>query len=273
MFSGQTVLLTGATDGIGLASAHMFAEQGADLLIMGKDARRGTLVRDRLIAQTGNSSVRLFVADFRDLSAVRQVVSDIVAETDHLDVIIANAAVFMPRRELSVDGFEITFAVNHLAHFFLITELLPLLSAAETARIVVVSSMIHAGFIDFDHLNGEVSYSGSSAYSLSKLCNLLFAVELAQRTKQEAITVNALHPGVIDTKLLRAGWGAGGASPVEGAKRILFLAGSRDVKDITGCYFMNDRAVSPAAIVADAAVRERLWNISEQMIKPFRRQV
>ena len=122
--------------------------------------------------------------------------------------------------------------------------------------------MIHANNIDFENLNGEKYYSGESAYSLTKLCNILFTNELSLKLKNHHITVNALHPGVINTKLLRAGWGKFGSSAAEGAKRILYLADSDEVKNITGKYFMNDKPVRSADITYDKNIRKKLWDIS-----------
>ncbi len=158
--------------------------------------------------------------------------------------------------------------VNYLSAFTLTLSLLDLLKKADNAKIINVSSMVHAGSIDFGNLNAEKSYSGDSAYSLSKLCNILFSYELAERLKSQNILVNALHPGVINTKLLRAGWGAFGSSTIEGAKRILFLA-KDGAEAVTGKYFEQDRAVKSAQISYDEAARRQLWKISISWANQF----
>jgi NAD(P)-dependent dehydrogenase (short-subunit alcohol dehydrogenase family) len=153
--------------------------------------------------------------------------------------------------------------INHLAPFSLTHQVLDLLYQSKKARIINVSSMIHSHSIDFDNLNGEKFYSGDNAYSLTKLMNILFTYALSEKLQKSAITVNALHPGVINTKLLRAGWGAMGGDAIEGAQRIFYLAHSEKLTGITGKYFMNDKATPSAPISYDKTVQKRLWEISD----------
>ncbi len=184
-----------------------------------------------------------------------------------LKVLINNAGVFEQSKRLSKDGYEMTFAVNHLAHFALTLLVLPLLSKNQPSRIISVSSMAHSYDIDFSNLQGEKGYSGYTAYSYSKLANILFTFELAERLKNLGlnITVNCLHPGVIGTKLLRKGWGIGGGSVEEGARMSVYLAESDDVSNITGEYFRDMRVSSPAEVAYDREVRKKLWEISEKL--------
>jgi NAD(P)-dependent dehydrogenase (short-subunit alcohol dehydrogenase family) len=168
-------------------------------------------------------------------------------------------------RRVSADGYELTFAVNHLAPFLLTNLLLDLILRSSPARIVNVSSMVHSGAaIDFDDLQMERGYSGQRAYSRSKLANILFTYALARRLLGTGVCVNALHPGVIDTKLLRTNY-AGGLPPEEGAKTSVYLALSPDVEKVTGGYFVDGRQTRSSPLTYAEEVQERLWKISEEM--------
>lgn len=257
----KTVLITGSTDGIGRQTALELAAMGARVIVHGRrEERCQKTVRD-IHGGNPQAQVDWICADLSSLAQVRHMTVEISKKYERLDVLINNAGVFEAQRRLSSDGYEMTFAVNHLAHFLLTILLLDTIKQ----RIINVSSMAHAAQMDFDNLQGEQSYSGYSAYARSKLANILFTVELAERLKSSGVTVNCLHPGVINTKLLRAGWGMGGASLPEGARTSVYLASSPDVADVTGKYFVNRRVASPPAIVNDAATRRRLWQISEKL--------
>ncbi|MEA3451532.1 MAG: SDR family NAD(P)-dependent oxidoreductase, partial [Bacteroidota bacterium] len=262
----KIILLTGATDGIGKQAAFELAEKKAILLMHGKNIEKGLKIKDEIILKTGNKNVEYFNADFTSFDDIKQFSENIHNKFSHIDILINNAGIYESQKVILKNGIEKNFMVNHLAMFSLTLELLNLLKKAENARIINVSSMIHANNIDFDNLNGEKHYSGSNAYSLTKLCNILFTVELSSILKNENITVNAMHPGVINTKLLKVGWGAMGSSTSEGAERILYLANSDDVKNSTGKYFMNDRITKPANICDDKNVRRVLWEISSEYL-------
>jgi len=172
----------------------------------------------------------------------------------------------MKNRELSQDGFEMTFAVNHLAHFLLTDLLLDLIKKSGYSRVINVASMAHASEIYFDNLQHEKFYEGYSAYALSKLCNILFTYELAEKLSGSKTTVNCLHPGVIRTKLLHAGWGFGGSELNEGSKTPVHLATSQEVEKITGKYFVNCAQSNSSDISYNQEKRKLLWEISEKMI-------
>ena len=186
-----------------------------------------------------------------------------------LDVLINNAGVYSSEKKFTKDGIELTFGVNHLAHFLLINLILELMLKSKEGRIINVSSMIHANSIDFDNLQGEKYYDGSYAYSLSKLCNVLFTYKLADELKGSNITVNCLHPGVINTKLLRAGWGGGGASVEQGAKTSVYLAVSDEVSGKTGNYYMNMKAVRSHDITYNKEIQDKCWNVSMKLVSEF----
>ncbi len=260
----KTILVTGATDGIGRATVKALAEAGNRIIIHGRDENRCKALAGELQKVNPGINPACHCADFSSLKEVKKFAEKIKESFSALDVLINNAGVFESQRKLSRDGFEYTFAVNHLSHFFLTLELMPLLNKSGAGRVVTVSSMAHSSQIDFDNLQGEKHYSGYEAYGLSKLCNILFAFELAERF--ENVTSNALHPGVISTKLLHAGWGMGGGPVAKGAETSVYLAVSGEVTGVTGKYFADKREESPAGICYDRGVRKKLWDISSRLV-------
>ena len=262
MLKNKIVLLTGSTDGIGKQTAYKLAQNGAGLLMHGKDIKKGKRVRDEIIRKTQNKNVYYFNADFTSFSEIEKLSNEIHNQFLHIDVMINNAGIYENKKKILENGIEKNFMVNHLAGFLLTLKLLDLLKKSSEARIINVSSMIHAGDIDFENLNAEKHYSGNYAYSLTKLCNILFTYELSDILQNENITVNALHPGVINTKLLQAGWGAMGSSTDEGAERIFYLANSEEVKNISGKYFMKNKSVKSSEISYNKTIRKKLWDIS-----------
>jgi len=267
MVNNKIVLLTGATDGIGKQAAFALAEMGAILLMHGKDSNKGEKIRSQIFSRTGNPNVHYFNADFTSFDEVSKLSVGIHNEFLHIDILINNAGVYENDKIILDSGIEKSFMVNYLAPFSLTLQLLDLLEKSENARIINVSSMIHASTIDFENLFGDKYFSGDNAYSLSKLCNILFTNELSSQLSDKKITVNSLHPGVINTKLLRAGWGGFGDSTTEGARRLIYLAESDDVKGVTGKYFMNDSITSSSPISNDKQVMKKLWDISLNYIK------
>jgi NAD(P)-dependent dehydrogenase (short-subunit alcohol dehydrogenase family) len=262
MPNNKIILLTGATDGIGKQTAFELAERNTVLLMHGKNIDKGFGIRDEIITKTANNNIFYFNADFLSFKEIEELSNNIHKRFSHIDILINNAGIYENEKIILDTGIEKNFMVNHLAAFFLTLQLLDLLKKSKNARIINVSSMIHASSIDFGNLNCEKYYSGDYAYSLTKLCNVLFTYELSSKLKDENITVNTLHPGVINTKLLRAGWGGGGNLTIEGAKRILYLVYSDDVKNISGKYFMNDSPTKSANISYDKNIRKKLWDMS-----------
>ncbi|MGQ0600302.1 MAG: SDR family oxidoreductase [Anaerolineales bacterium] len=264
----KTILITGATDGIGKQAALELAQLGHRVLLHGRNPARGQAVLDEIRAATGNTTLEYFNADLSSLAQVRQLAAEVQAKHARLDVLINNAGVFMNERVLSEDGFEMTFAVNHLAHFLLTNLLLDPLRRSAPARIIVVASQVHSsGRIDFGDLQLARRFDGYAAYANSKLANMLFSYELATRLHGAPVTVNGLHPGVIATKLLHEGWGGGGggARVGAGATTIVYLATSLEVEGVTGHYFVDRREAQSSAASRDRQLQRELWGVSAQL--------
>ncbi|NOX85103.1 MAG: SDR family oxidoreductase [Chlorobi bacterium] len=258
----KRILVTGATDGIGKQTAFNLAEMGYEVILHGRNEKRGRQVMEEIARQTGNKNLHYFNADFTDFREIEKMAVEIRASFKELDVLLNNAGVYEDHRIVLPNGFEKTFMVNHLAPFSLTLQLLDLIGKAEEGRIVNVASVAQAGTIDFDNLNGEKYYDGYNAYALSKLENVLFTYKLARELEDTHITANCLHPGVIGTKLLHAGWGVGGAPVEEGARNEVYVATSPELKGVSGRYFVNRRESRSAAVAYDTKVQDRLWEIS-----------
>ena len=262
----KTILITGATDGIGRQTALELAEMGATVLIHGRNAAKGEKTVKHIIEETGNRKIFLHIADLSSQYEIRRLAQEITNKYSRLDVLINNAGVFMKNRELTEDNIEMTLAVNNLAPFLLTFLLLDLLKKSSPSRIINVSSASHLrSKLDFDNLQGEKHYDGYDSYSISKLGILLFTYELADKLKDTGVTVNALHPGVIATKLLSMAFNLNGDSPIEGASTPVYLASSEDLKDVTGKYFVKKEEVSSSRLSYDAGMQRHFWQICEKL--------
>ena len=277
---GKTCLITGGSDGIGYAAARELAQLGATVLIVGRNAMKTATAVERIIEETDNGAVRYLLADLSSLGDVRRLAAQVKEGIPRLDVLVNNAgAIFLSHRR-SVDGIEMTFALNHLGHFLLTTLLLDLLRDSAPARIVNVSSGAHfsAGNFRLEYLPRPGSNGGYRAYGRSKLCNILFTYELARRLEGSGVTVNALHPGLVRTNIARNNGllgrvvnffiGARGVDAVKGAKTLNYLATSPEVEGLTGKYFVDRRAVPSSALSYDDGLASDLWELSERLTKP-----
>jgi NAD(P)-dependent dehydrogenase (short-subunit alcohol dehydrogenase family) len=263
--TGKTVVITGATSGIGLVVAETLSRMGADLVLVARDPAKGEPLATRLKA-------RVLYADLSSLADIRRVAGDIRAMAPRLDVLLNNAGAIFARRETTADGLERTFALNHMA-YYLLTRLLRDRFGRE-ARIINVASGAHrTATLDFADLQTARGYSGWLAYRRSKLANILFTRALAQRLAGSGITANALHPGFVATSFgdnnrgifrfgVRLAKRFGAILPEAGAETPVYLASSPDVAGLSGLYFDKCKARAPAAAALDDAAAERLWNSS-----------
>jgi retinol dehydrogenase 12 len=272
---GKVCVVTGATSGIGLVTAQALAQQGATLVVVARDPKRGAATVSRIQQEAGHSAVEMMLADLSVQAQVRRLASAIHQRFTRLDVLINNAGALFSRRRLSQDGLEMTFALNHLAYFLLTNLLLDLLQAAGPARVVNVSSEAHRhARLDLSDLQGEHGYSGWRAYAGSKLANILFTYELARRLEETGIVTNALHPGFVATNFARNNRSLTAAlfrvlqlvaiRPEEGAQTVIYLASSPEVEGTTGKYFVRQQASRSSQVSYDRATAERLWHVSAE---------
>ena len=275
--SGKIALVTGATAGIGLITAEALARMGATLVIVSRNEQKCQDVVAQIQANTGNTRVEYIAGDLSAMAQVRNVATEFLRRYDRLHILVNNAGAFINDRQVSVDGFEMTFALNHLNYFYLTQLLLDTLIASAPARIVNVSSDAHrGGKINFDDLMSEKSYSGFGVYSMTKLANVLFTNELAQRLEDSGVTANSLHPGFVATNFGKNNGGIVGffmpvvqlfaLSPEKGAETSIHLAASPDIEGVTGKYFSKKIPVQPAKAALDVATQRRLWEASETLI-------
>ena len=267
----KTILITGATDGIGKQTAIELARQGAKVLVHGKDKARGARVLDEINRDNCNEKLVLYLADFSSFADIKRMAEEIKREQSDLHVLVNNAGTFSKEKLLTKDGLEMTFAVNHLAPFLLTMLLLDLLKASAPARIVNVSSGAHRNIteVDFRNLQAERSYDGFDAYSLSKLGNILFTNELANRLESSGVTANSLHPGVISTKMQRASYDLDGEDVEEGARTSVYLAASPEVEGMTGKYFSRMAEKPTSDLAQDKALQEKFWKLSEELLAGY----
>jgi NAD(P)-dependent dehydrogenase (short-subunit alcohol dehydrogenase family) len=274
--AGRTVLITGATSGIGRATALGLARMGAHLAITGRDRVRTEDAAREIRA--GGGRVDLFIADLSSQTELRELAEQVLQSLSRIHVLINNVGGYFDTRHTTADGLERTFALNHLAPFLLTNLLLEKLKQSASARVVTVSSNAHAtGRIDFRDLQGEGSYSGARAYSQSKLANVLFSYELARRLKGTSVTANALQPGMVSTS-----FGAEDPatvqrifipflrpfmkSPAQGAAASLHLASAPELEQVTGRYFANRHAKKSSERSYDQAAAARLWQLSADLV-------
>ncbi|NIW45894.1 MAG: SDR family NAD(P)-dependent oxidoreductase [Gammaproteobacteria bacterium] len=271
---GKICLVTGASSGIGLATSWQLARMGATVVMVARNDERGEAALAKVIEKSGNPNTHLLMADFASLPQVRSLAQKFQAQFPALHVLINNAAIVPLERQVSEDEYELQFAVNHLAPFLLTNLLLPLMKTSQPARIINVSSMVHSwGSIDFDDLQSKRGYSASNVYAMTKLANMLFTTQLDSMLKGTDITVNSLHPGVIDTKLYKNYMGAGGPGDAgdseleRGAATTVYLASSNEVAGVSGKYFSQQQEREPSAASQNSETAQHLWKVSARMVE------
>jgi NAD(P)-dependent dehydrogenase (short-subunit alcohol dehydrogenase family) len=268
------VVITGATGGIGLAAARRLAALGAELTIVGRSEERA-----RRAAQSIARPVDVLLADLGSQASVRHLAEEILRRYPRLEVLVNNAGAIYSSRKLSVDGIELTWAVNHLAPFLLTTLVLDRLIESAPARIITTASAAHyRAQIPFDDLRADRGYRavGYRRYSETKLANIMFTRELARRLQGTGVTANCFHPGFVGSgfnanngPLMRLAMTVGrlfARSPDQGAETLVWLADSPEVSQSSGAYFMDKREVRPAHAARDDAAARRLWAVSEQQV-------
>jgi NAD(P)-dependent dehydrogenase (short-subunit alcohol dehydrogenase family) len=276
---GKICLITGATSGVGRATACGLAEMGAIVIGVGRDQTRCDQAAAEIRQVSGNRQVEFLLAELSDQEQVRQLAEKFQARYSRLDVLVNNAGAFFLRRKLSAQGIEMTLALNHLSYFLLTNLLLEQIMVSKPARIVNVASGVHSkGQIHFDDLNLTKRYNGWKAYCQSKLANVLFTYELVRRIDDSSIAINALTPGMVPTRigqnigpvlkhLVRFVQSLGGKTPEEGADTMIYLGSAEDAGAFRGKFFMDGEAVESSKTSYDKTVGKRLWEESERMTK------
>ena len=271
----KRIVITGATNGIGLAAVEKLAATGALLTIVARDEQKADATAERLRAAGGEVDVLL--ADLGVQASVRRLADELLERYPRIDVLVNNAGAMFASRRLSPDGVELTWALNHLAPFLLTNLLTDLLVASAPARVVTVSSNAHTrATLDLDDPQFERrGYAAFTVYGQSKLANILFTLELAERLQGRGVTANCLHPGFVRSQfgmrtngLLAAGIRVArlfAITPEQGARTSIYLATSPEVADVTGRYFVNRRVATPRPQATDAELARRLWDASERM--------
>jgi NAD(P)-dependent dehydrogenase (short-subunit alcohol dehydrogenase family) len=279
---GKTVVVTGGNSGIGFETAAALASMGARVLITARNADKGRAAVASITQRLqGEGQVQLVVFDLADLVSVRRGAAEILDQTPRLDVLVNNAGLVLTERAETVDGYEATFAINHLGPFLLTNLLLDRMTESAPSRIVNVASTAHNAArkgIPFDDLQSTHGYRGMRVYGQSKLANILFTLELSRRFGDKGITANSLHPGTV-----RTGYGGDGdargllafgikiaspffLSPAKGARTSVYLASSPEVDGVSGKYFVKCKPRSPRRWARDSEAGRQLWQVSEDLV-------
>jgi NAD(P)-dependent dehydrogenase (short-subunit alcohol dehydrogenase family) len=277
---GKTVVVTGANSGVGRATAEALARAGATTVMTARSKERGERALSDLRASTGSDRMRLVVFDLGDLVSVGEGAEEILEHCPQIDVLVNNAGLVLSRRSETKDGYESTFAINHLGPFYLTRLLTSRLKASAPARVVNVASVAHRGArrLDFDDLQTTKGYAAMKAYSRSKLANILFTNELAERLGPFGVTANSVHPGTVASGFAQDDDAKGFLSfglklikpfiltPERGARTSVYLASSPEVAGVTGQYFVKCRLRQTSEGAQDSAAAQLLWTLSEQLI-------
>jgi NAD(P)-dependent dehydrogenase (short-subunit alcohol dehydrogenase family) len=280
---GKTVLITGASAGIGKRTAEKLAAVGTELILVARNKEKTEAVAAEIRSKNPGSQTHVFIADLSLPSEVLRVSKEILQSVPKLDVLLNNAGAFFAKKTMTREGHEATFALNHLSYFLLTNKLLPLLEKSPGARIVNTASQAHVGAdIDFDNLQGERKYSGWKAYQVSKLENILFTYELANRLQSSGIpvTVNALHPGFVNSQFGENNSGFLGTAlgiakkmfaidEDRGSETSFYLCTSKDLDGVTGKYFDECRLKTSSPQSRNVESQKILWEITEKILSPY----
>jgi NAD(P)-dependent dehydrogenase (short-subunit alcohol dehydrogenase family) len=277
----KTILITGPTSGIGKATAFMLAAQGHHLVLLARDEKKVSLLKYEILLDYPQTKIDIVLIDLASLASVIKAAEEIKTKFPKIDVLLNNAGGIVNEKQTTVDGYEYTFAMNHLGHFALTNALIEQLKANTEARVINVSSEAHKmGKLDFsDLMFDKAEYSAAKAYGNAKLCNIYFTNELADRLKGTGITVNALHPGVVNTGFgndLTGFWKGVLAfirpfmrTPEKGAETSVYLATSDEVKGKTAGYYKDKKLAKTTELAQDRTIGKKLWDVSEQLLHIF----
>jgi NAD(P)-dependent dehydrogenase (short-subunit alcohol dehydrogenase family) len=270
---GKVCLVTGSSSGLGKATALGLAQLGATVILGCRDKQRGEAALAEIKAASGNQVVELMLVDLSLIQSVRSMVEEFGKKYDRLDVLINNAGVFKNRRIVTVDGFEIMFATNHLGPFLLTNLLLDRLKNTASSRILSITAPSTTQ-LDFDDLQGEKKFNAYTAFGASKMCNLLFTYELTRQLEGTRVTANAIHPGLVKSGLMREAaapirWFTYliSTSPQKAAQTPVYYASSPAVEGITGKFFKDRQAIDSSPYSKDQEVQKRLWDVSAALTK------
>ncbi|MEA2042332.1 MAG: SDR family NAD(P)-dependent oxidoreductase [Bacteroidota bacterium] len=264
----KRVLITGATDGIGKQLAFDLAAKGYRITLHGRNNKRLEASHRQITETYPETDIILLNADFADLKQTAQVFEKYKDTYGMPDILINNAGTIIKEKNITADGYEENFQVNYLAPFLLTKLLTEGEDFSEEHRIINVSSMIHANELDFDNLNAEKSFNPNAVYATVKLCNILFTNKLVREFEGTKLVTASVHPGVIDTKLLRTQWG-GGAPVKEGSENVLYTVDAEALRYLPGAYVLNRRPMEPSPIAHNKEVQDNLWIISMEMLKGY----
>jgi retinol dehydrogenase-12 len=276
---GKVCLVTGATAGIGQATALLLAKRGATVVGVGRNPAKNDYSCSFIKEVSGNQSVEFMLADLSSQEDIHALASQFQSRFDRLDVLVNNAGATFAKRQESVDGIEMTFALNHLGYFLLTNLLANIMEASAPARVINVSSSLHKfGRLDFDNIPFNNGYSRSKAYQRSKLANIAFTYEYARRLSNQMITVNAMNPGLVATNVGESAGGSAerlkglvdkiaGMTPEEGAQTIIYLATSSEVAGVSGKYFAKNKSIPSSKISYDLGLCRQLWLLSEGLTR------
>jgi NAD(P)-dependent dehydrogenase (short-subunit alcohol dehydrogenase family) len=273
---GKVAVVTGANSGVGLETAVALASAGAETTMVCRDRTRGQAALEEVKRRSGSQLVHLDLADLSSRASLASFADAFRSSHDRLDVLVNNAGAVFAERQVSADGLEMTFALNHMGYFRLTLALLDLLRASPAGRVVNVASEAHrSAVLDFDDLQAERNFKSFEVYGRSKLMNIMFTYELARRLEGGSVTANCLHPGVVNTNfashgswILRLAFAVARPfllSPASGAATQIHLAMSPEVKDVSGKYFVKKRAVRSSQLSYDVEAGRRLWRMSEEV--------
>ena len=277
---GKTVVATGATSGIGEVAVLALARKGARIVFVARDARRAEATLARLEAAAPRLGHAVHLADLSSMAETRRVGLLIAKSEPRIDVLINNAGAMFTDRQVTAEGLEKTFALNHMAYFLMTVALDERLAATPSARVVSTASRAHMRQrLDFSDLQGEKDYRGWRAYGRSKLANILFTREAARRLERVGVTANCFHPGFVASRFgsESGGWVSQlipfarpfGLTPEAGADTLIYLASAPEVANVTGAYFVKRKAVEPSAEARDDGAAKRLWEASEALAGPW----